>query len=266
MKKFALALALGTGLALSGTASSARADAIQSLSPTSLSASTFNSLFEPIASSPAMNSNFTYLGLSPNVSGTIESQVFHGTGAYSGLYAYAYQVDVNNTTDSGGSPVNFQSASFKFGATPVGSDLTNLGHNSYVYTIADGTVGGLSLPKAAPGQSILSPASLNWAPNTSGGSVLASFVNAATGVPALNAGGNSATFVLLSDKAPTQQFVNVQSPNPVDPTSLTSVYSPTGGTPQPVPIPEPATLLGWAGACGIAAAVRRLRQRRPAAE
>jgi hypothetical protein len=266
MKKFALALALGTGLTLSGTAPTARADAIQSLSPTPLSASTFNSLFQPIGTSPEMNSNFTYMGLAPTVSGTVESQVFQGTGAMAGLYAYAYQVDVNNTTDSGGHPVNFQSASFKFDATPIGSDLTNLGHNSYVYSITDGAVGGMSLPKAAPGQSILSPASLNWEPNTSGGSILASFVNAATGVPALNAGGNSATFVLLSDKPPSQQFVNIQSPNPVDPTSLTSVYTPTGGDPQPVPIPEPATLLGWAGVAGIAAAVRRLRKGRPAAE
>ncbi|MDR3637237.1 MAG: hypothetical protein P4L84_25760 [Isosphaeraceae bacterium] len=266
MKKFALALALGTGLTVTGIASPARADTIQSLAPTSLSASTFNSLFQPISSSPEMSSPFTYLGLAPNVSGTIESQVFQGTGAYAGLYAYAYQVDVNKTTDSSGNPVNFQSASFKFDATPVGSDLTNLGHTSYVYTVTNGTVGGLSLPTAAPGQSILSPASLNWEPNTSGGSILASFVNSATGVPALNAGGNSATFILLSDSPPSQQFVNVQSPNPVDPTSLTSVYAPTGGTPQPVPIPEPATLLGWVGALGIAAAVRRVRKSRPAAK
>jgi len=266
MKKFALALALGTGLALSGVAVPAHADTIQSLAPTSLSAATFNSLFQPIADSPAMSSNYTYLGLSPNASGSISSQVFQGTGAMQGLYAYAYQVSVNNTTDTGGHAVNFQSASFKWDSTPIGTDLTGVGHNSYVYTVSDGALGGLSLPHAAPGQGVLSPGSLNWEPNTSGGSILASFVNSATGVPALNAGGTSATFILITDHPPTQQFVNVQSPNPVDPSSLTSVYSPTGGDPKPVPIPEPTTLLGWAGALGVAAALRRARKSRPVTE
>jgi hypothetical protein len=259
MKKFALALAAGAGLTLGGPV--AHADAIQSLAPTSLSAATFNSDFTPIATAPEMSSGFTYMGLSPNTSGVVESQVFQGAGAYANVYAYAYQVDVNNTTDTQGHGVNFQSASFQFGATPLGSDLTNLGHNSYVYAITDGGVGSLSTPKAAPGQSILSPQSLNWEPNTSGGSIVASFVNAATGVSALEAGGNSATFVLLSTTPPSKVFANVQSPLPVDGSSLTAVYAPTGGTPLPVPSPEPATWLGWAGAVGIAAALRRVRSR-----
>ncbi len=263
MKKFALAL--GISLTLIGAATPAHAVAIQTLATPNMSASTFDSLFQPIAQAPEMSSPFTYLGLAPNASGVLESQVFAGTGAAQGYYAYAYQVDVNNTTDSSGSPVNVQSASWKFGATPQGTDLTNLGHQSYAYSISDGPIGSLSTPKAAPGQAILSPATLNWEPTTSGGAILASFVNSATGVPALQAGGNSATFVIITNTPFAQQFVNVQSPNPIDPSSLTSAYAPTGGTvgPVPPPVPEPATLLAWAGIAS-AALLRRNQKSRSA--
>ncbi len=262
MNKFSIALALGTGLALSWAAPSAQADPIiQSLPTSSMPAAQFNSLFQPLSNAPAMNSNFQFLN-SP-VSGAMQSQVFQGTGAANGLYAYAYQVGVNNVADTDGNSVNVQSASFKFNATPIGTDFTSAGHNVYAYTISDGKVGSLDLPQAAPGQSILSPAQLAWEPNTKVGSLVASYVDPAHSVPALNAGGNSATFVVISDQPFTHQYVNLQSPNPQIGT-LTQVYSASGGTIQPVPVPEPSTVLAWAGMAGAIALVRRVRKSRPA--
>lgn len=263
MNKFAFSLALAAGLAVGLAAPTARADTIQSLDTPTMTSAQFNSLFQPMSSAPALTSSFQYLD-SP-VSGVMESQVFQGTGAAAGLYAYAYQLGVNNVSDGDGNPVNLQSASWKFNATPVGTDFTNQGHPAYAYTVTDGQVGGLSLPKAAPGQAVLSPQTLAWEPGSKVGSLVASFVNPSAGIPALGAGGNSATFVVISNQPFTKQFVNIQSPNPIDPKStLTAAYAPTGGTIQPVPVPEPATALAWAGMAGAVALVRRVRKNRAA--
>jgi hypothetical protein len=263
MNKFSLALALGTGLALSWAAPANADPIIQSLPTAPMTASEFNTLFQPISNAPPLTSTFQFLGAP--VSGVMESQVFQGVagGAAAGLYAYAYQVGVNNVNDSDGNPVNVQSASFKFNATPIGTDFTGTGHNVYAYTVSDGTVGGISLPQAASGQSILAPSQLAWAPNTKVGSLIASYVDTANNVPALNAGANSATFVVISNQPFTQQPVNIQSPDPQT-GSITQVYSATGGSINPVPVPEPTTALAWAGMAGALALVRRVRRSRAA--
>jgi hypothetical protein len=260
MNKSLLSLALATGLFLGLAAQSSRAATIQSLDTQQLSAAQFNSLFQPIADAPMIQSSFQYYGAP--VSGVMESQVFKGTGAADGLYAYAYQLGVNNVTDSDGNPVNLQSASWKFNSTPVGTNFLGLDHQVYSYSITDGQVGSLSLPKAAPGQTILTPAQLSWATGNNVGSIVASFVDPSQQIPALGAGGNSATFVVITDKPFTQQFVNIQSPDPVDPQStLTTAYAATGGSIQPVPVPEPATVLAWAGMAGAVTLVRRFRKK-----
>jgi hypothetical protein len=261
MNKLMYSVALATGLALSLAGSPARADAIQSLSMADMSASQFNSLFTPIDTAPVLSSSFKYADAP--VSGTVNSQVFQGTGAAAGLYAYAYQYALNNVADGDNTPVDLRGTSWKFNATPVGSDLTNTGQNAFAYTIKDGAVGGLAAPVAAAGQGILSPTQLNWLPNTSTGSLLATYFDSAHGLPALQAGATSATFVVLSDKPFTQKFVGVLGSNPIDPqSSLTSAYSATGGTIQPIPIPEPSTVLAWAGMAGAVALVRRIRKNR----
>jgi hypothetical protein len=263
MNKFLFSFALATGLFLGLAAPSSRAATIQSLDTEQMSSAQFNSLFEPISGAPALKSTFQYLGAP--VSGVMESQVFQGVGAAAGLYAYAYQLGVNNVSDSSGNPVDVQSASWKFNATPVGTNFLNLEHPAFSYAITDGQVGSLSLPQAAPGQTILTPAQLSWETGSNVGSLVASFVNPAQQVPALNAGGNSATFVIISNKPFTQQYVNIQSPDPVAPgSSLTTAYAATGGTVQPVPVPEPATVLAWAGMAGAVALVRRFRKNRVA--
>ena len=267
MNKLSLALALATGLTLGLAAPSAQADPmtnIQTLNQASLSASDFNNLFQASSTAPVIMSPFTYQGSTVGqTSGTMESQVFTGTGAAAGLYAYAYQLGVNNQTDANGEPISLQSASWKFNATPVGTDFAKTGHQVYSYII-NGMVGGLDLPKAAPGQTVLAPASLNWEPGTKVGSLVASYVNAKDNVPALGAGGNSATFVVISNQPFSQQYVNIQSPNPIAPNSpLTVTYAATGGTIAPIPVPEPATVLAWAGMAGAVALVRRVRKNRP---
>jgi len=261
MNRFMFSLALATALALGLNAQSARAAVIQALSTPEMSSAQFSSLFQPIADAPVKTSSFTYLGAP--ASGAMQSQVFEGVGSAAGLFAYAYQLGVNNVNDSDGNAVNLQSASWKFNATPVGTNFLNQANPAYSYVIKDGPVGSMSAPVAAPGQTILGPASLSWQPGTNVGSLVASFVDPAGGVPALNAGGNSATFVVISDKPFTTQPVNIQSPNPIDPqSSLTLTYSATGGTIQPIPVPEPSTVLAWAGMAGAVVLVRRVRKNR----
>jgi hypothetical protein len=232
-----------------------------------MSSSQFNSLFQPLsgANSGPLSSPFTFMG-SSTPAGTMESQVFQGVGAAAGVYAYAYQFDVNPVNDSTGQPVNLQGASWHFNATPVGSDFTNTGHQTYAYVISDGAVGGLAAPVAAPGQSILAPTQLNWSPNTTVGSLLATYFDTATQTPALQAGAKSATFVVLSSQPPTTQFAGILGSDPIAPNSpAVSTYSPQAGSIEPIPVPEPTTVLAWAGMAGAVALVRRVRKnRRPA--
>jgi hypothetical protein len=265
MNKFTCSLALATGLTVGLAASAARADAIQSLSTADMSASTFNNLFQPLTGtdSAPLSSSFTFNGAP--VSGTMESQVFQGTGAATGLYAYAYQFDLNKVNDSSGQPVNLYAASWQFNSTPVGTNLSGT-PNTYAYVVSDGAVGGLSTPQAASGQPILAPTQINWEPNTTIGSILATYFDPTTKTPALLAGGNSATFVVLSTQPPTTQLAGILGSDPIAPnSSLTSTYSPQAGSIEPIPAPEPSALLAWAGLAGAVALVRRFRQSRAAA-
>jgi len=261
MNTFTRSLALATGLALGLAAPSARADVIQSLEMADMSSAQFNSLFQPIDSAPLLSSSFKYADAP--VSGAVLSQVFQGTGAAAGMNAYAYQYALNNVSDGDHVPVDLRGTTWKFNDTPVGSDLTGVGHNVYAYTIKDGAVGGIGAPVAAPGQGIIAPTQLNWEPNTSTGSLLATYFDANKQVPALLAGAHSATFVVLSEQPPTQKFVGILGSNPIDPSSpLTTTYSVDGGKIEPIPVPEPATVMAWAGMLGAVALVRRVRKNR----
>ena len=82
-------------------------------------------------------------------------------------------------------------------------------------------------------------------------------------IPRSRPAHNSATFVVLTNQPPTQKFVSILSSSPIDPTSpLTTVYSPQDGLIEPAPVPEPATILAWAGMMGAIALVRRVRKSR----
>src|SRR5262249_58077596 len=110
MNKFTFALALGAGLVLSLAAPSAQASpvqasTIQDLAPVTMSAAQFNSEFTPINGNSPLSKPFTFINTT-DTAGTVQSQVFQGTGKAAGIYAYAYQFDVNpNVKDSTGQPI-----------------------------------------------------------------------------------------------------------------------------------------------------------------
>jgi hypothetical protein len=253
MKRIILAL-LGTGLASSLVALAPRAEAssIQTLNTETLSAATFNADFTPY--NTASLSPFQFDGSATN-SGLVESQVFAGTGQYAGIYAYAYQLAVNPTT-ANGEPVHVDSASLTFGATPVGSDLNKTGTTSYGYVIPNGQVGGLNLS----GTQV--PSTLSWQTGQTTGFIRAQYVDPATQTQALAAGTNSATFVLLSTQPPSSNPPSVNIGGPSATTTIPVAYSAAGGTISPIPAPEPASLLAWAGIAGSLAVARRYRKAR----
>jgi hypothetical protein len=267
MNKFMRAFALGTGLTLSLAAPAVQADPIiQNLSPAAVSASTFNSLFQPLTNAPVMSQNITLATVKSSaggqVVGSINSEVFQGTGAAAGLYAYAYQVSVLPSAIDGttNTPMHVDGTSFVFNGNPVTTSVLGPA-NASAFLVNDGTVGGLTpLPNG------ITPNSLSFQISGSGasttGSLRANFVDPSNQVPPLNPGDNSATFVVLSSQPFSQSFVNVTSSTPQE-GALTAVYAPDG-TVFPAPVPEPTTILAWAGMAGAVALVRRVRKSREA--
>jgi hypothetical protein len=262
MKRFTLAAALGTGLTLGLAAPAANAapTTIQSLSTQSLSASAFNADFTPYNS--AQSSPFQFAGGPVDASGNpvnagmIESQVFKGTGAFSGLYAYAYQVSVNPLNDATGNPVYVDSTSYRFNATPVAVDVNGAGQKAYGAVITGGSVGGLTLPGSQ------TPTSLTWQPGQNTGYVRAQYTDPSSQTQPVT-GANSATFVLFSTALPSPTSPTVNVGSGVATTTVPVAYSASGGPIGPVPVPEPATVLAWAGMAGAVALVRRHRRNRP---
>jgi hypothetical protein len=265
MNKITLVIALGIGLTLGLAAPSAQADPIvQQLATPSITAAQFNSMFTPATDSsgnaiPVNTSNFQFDGAP--VSGTIQSQVFTGTGADAGLTAYAYQIGVNNVSDGSGEPVQVNSASFHFGSTPITTkfpaDSAGPAATGSAFVVTGGAVGGLSNQPQG-----LSPTSLAWQPGTTVGSLTAQFLDAKSNAGPIMAGNNSAVFVVITDTPNyTKNLVSVQSPDPPI-SATTTVLAPTGGTISPVPAPEPTTVLAWTGVLGGIALVRHVRKNR----
>jgi len=188
MNKFTYALALGAGLVLSLAAPNAQADPIvQSLTTANMSAATFNSLFTPTTTAMTGNYGFVNTG----TAGTVESQVFTGTGAAQGVFAYVYQFTVNNATDSTtGQPASVNSTSMLFNATPRTGNLT--GSNASAFVITDGAVGGFSAPTGAGGKGVQAPSTIAWQPGTSTGSLTFQYLNPTTGAGPLASGATSA--------------------------------------------------------------------------
>jgi hypothetical protein len=265
MNKINYAFAVGVGLVLSLTAPTAQADAIadsvQTLTPTEMSASQFNSLFTPTTA--VLTEPYAFMN-TPNA-GVVESQVFTGDApSTQGLFAYAYQVGVNNVNDTSiNQPTSVNSASTLFNATPVGTNLTGTG-TSFAYVITNGQIGGLSMPQAASGSmTVQTPSSIAWLPSSSTGSLTFQYLNPTTSSGPLGAGALSGTVVVISTQPFTQQFVSLQNPEPQ--TVYPKAFSPTPGSINQIPAPEPATLLAWTGAIAGLAIGRRFRRSRSAA-
>jgi hypothetical protein len=271
MNKLSLALALGTGLAVGGlaparaatltstsTSATTPVSEIQTLSTADMSASQFNALFTPIKG--VNTSTIDFAGATG--AGTLSSQVFSGGSANgvdaTGLYAYAYQVSLNNTTNASGEPVHIDGSSWQFNSTPSGSNLTGNG-TDFAYLISNGSIGGLGMPTSgAPAPTI------SWQSGQNIGSILATFANGSSDSAPLSAGTTSGTFVVLSTQPPASNFqlAGVLSSDPQ--TSAPTVFSPSAGSVSPIPIPEPTTVLAWAGMAGAVALARRARKARVA--
>src|SRR5271166_4539063 len=141
MNKFTFALALGAGLVLSLAGPSVHATPIvQQLATPTMTAAEFNSLFQPIDGAAPIMSPYQFYNTP--ITGMVDSQVFKGTGAATGLYAYAYQIAVNNVTDGNGQPTSVNSASLAFNGTPTPASFMTGSTPSSVYIVKDGQVGG----------------------------------------------------------------------------------------------------------------------------
>ncbi len=265
MNKFTFALALGAGLVLSLAGPSVHAAPItapivQQLATPSMTTVEFNSLFQPIPGVAPILSSYQFMNTP--TTGMVDSQVFKGTGAAAGLYAYAYQIAVNNVTDVNGQTTSVNSASLAFNGTPTPASFTTGGTPSSVYVV-NGQIGGINLPQAAPGSVIQAPTSVAWMPGTKTGALTFQYLDAAQNTGPLQAGSNSATIVVLTSQPYTTQPVSLQNANPE--ITYPTAYSAQGGVIQEVPVPEPATALAWAGMIGALALVRHVRRNRQAA-
>ncbi len=260
MKKITYALALGAGLVLSLAGPSAHASPIvQQLSTPTMTAAEFNSLFQPISGAAPILSSYQFMN-TPGPTGMVESQVFQGSGAAAGLYAYAYQIAVNPVSDTSGQPTSVNSASLTFNATPTPAAFAPGATPSATYVIKNGTIGGINLPQAAPGSVIQTPTSVAWMPGTKTGALTFQYLDAAQNTGPLQAGSNSATVVVLSTQPYVNEPVSLQNANPQ--IAYPTAYAAQGGTIQEVPVPEPTAVLAWAGMIGAAALVRHVRKSR----
>lgn len=252
MNGFTRSLVLAATLALSSTlaTTAAHASAITTLNTQSITAGQFNSLFTPYNN--AILSPFEFAGAS-SPSGLVQSQVFQGTGAAAGLYAYAYQVGANPTTDGSGNPVHVDSLSFAFHGTSLGTNLTGGANPAYAYVVTNGQVGGLNLAGTQ------TPTSLSWQAGQTTGFVRAQFVDPSTQTNPINAGSNSATFVLISNQVPSSVEPTVNVGGGSATTTVPVVYTTQPGTIEPVPVPEPASILAWCGLTGALVLLRRTR-------
>jgi hypothetical protein len=256
--KIAFALAAGLLLAVVGTPAYS-APIVQTVPTGELSASTFNSLFSPKSDAPAMTSSYKFMN-TPE-SGVVQSQVFEGKGAAEGLYAYAFQIGVNNVPDSTGETTSVNSASIQFNATPVLSNFIDSSSAKYAaYVVSDGKIGGIDLPQAAPGSVVQDPTSIAWQPGTKTGSLTFQYLDALKNTGPLPGGSKSSTIVILSTQPFTTKPVSLQNANPQ--TSYPVAYSAEGGDIQEIPVPEPSTFLAWAGIVATGLIARRVRSSR----
>jgi len=264
MNKITYALALGAGLVLSLAGRPAHAAPIvQQLATPEMSSAQFDSLFKPIDGVGAIRAPFQFMNTP--TTGLMESQVFQGVGKAAGLYAYAYQIAVNNVTDTSGQPTSVNSASFAFNATPTPANFSDSSTTlpSSVYVVKDGKVGGIDLPQAASGSIVQTPSSVAWMPGQKTGALTFQYLDAAKSSGPLDAGANSATIVVLTNQPYVNQPVSLQNANPQ--ITYPSAYSAQGGATHEVPAPEPVAMLAWAGMFGAVAMVRRIRRSRIAA-
>jgi hypothetical protein len=230
---------------------------VMNLTTGEMTSSQFNSVFKPMASAPVIDAAYQFM--TTPVSGYVESQVFQGTGAAAGLYAYAYQFVVNPVTDSSGQATSVNSATLVSGL-PNSSNLIDNSSATYsAYVVKDGQIGGIDAPSAGASGLIQSPGSITGMFGPSSTSLTFQFLDPKTGSGPLEAGAHSATIVVLSTLPFTTKPVSLQNSNPQ--ISYPVAYSATVYIPREMPVPEPSTLFGWAAVIGGGALLRHRKRR-----
>ena len=133
-----------------------------------------------------------------------------------------------------------------FNATPVGTDFTDTGTNTYAYVVTNGQVGGINVPTAAPG---------NVDPGPVVDRLAAQLDDRIADVPVPEPdhqhgparGRCHERHASWSSRRSRSRSSIVSLQNPEPQTLYPLAYSPTGGPIDQVPAPEPATVLAWAG-------------------
>ena len=135
----------------------------QTLTPTPMSASQFNSLYTP--STTVLSSNYDFHEHAQRGLRRVTGLQRHGCTA-AGTYAYAYQFGVNNAMDTSiQQATSVNSASMLFNATPTGTDFTHTGSNTYAYVVTNGQVGRHQCSPGRPrAASSRLPSSIAWLP------------------------------------------------------------------------------------------------------
>ena len=145
-----------------------------------------------------------------------------------------------------------------FNSTPVVTNFT--GSNAPAYVITYGQVGGINLAAGRARQHGSDTLFIAWLPSSTTGSLTFQYLNPTTNSSPLEAGATSGTIVVISTQPFTQQYVSVQNPEPQ--TGYPKAYSPTTGTIDQVPAPEPATILAWSSVLAAMAVGHRYRNNR----
>lgn len=236
------------------------------LPSSTLAPEAFLELFEPMGPSGSYNGTLKSLVQMPfaNIEADIINQVFQGRPGTiaDGVFAYAYQI--NSRTLNGGNKQfkDLEGVRMAFNSTPLNTRPVT-GSDGFVAQIT-GPVGDLKEPTLANG-ALDVPGSFQFqrSSDENGNLIFGSLT--ATFTPRLTPGKNSSIFAVFTNEAPEElatvnirggEFVTTPDGQPP------LVVSPKADAPLPPPIPEPSTILAWAGMLGAALAARRYRRRR----
>ena len=229
MNKFTYALALGAGLVLSLAAPNAQADPIvQTLTPTPMSASQFNSLYTP--STTVLTSSYDFMN-TPNA-GVVESQVFTGTRRGGGHVRLRLSVRRQQRHGHVDPAAHQRQQRVDAVQRDPGRHRLHAHGHEHVCLRGDQRSGRRHQPaRRRAGNVVQTPSSIAWLPGSTTGSLTFQYLNPTTNTGPLAAGALSGTIVVISTQPFTQQYVSVQNPEPQ--TLYPKAYSPTAGTDRP---------------------------------
>lgn len=234
------------------------------LSSTRLSGGEFGTLFRPLA----LNSKYTGFMEKPfnlpaaGIDGMYRTEVFQGIpgGRADGLYAYAFQASslMNNKKQIN----DLEGVRHDFNSSLVNtSGFTNQSTHALEISTNDGVLGKFKAPTMTSGK-LDAPAALNFRilqdadGQLTQGSLTANFNDG------LTPGQSSSIFAVVSKDAPERlATVNIRGGEFVDSGMKPVAWQPDSEGRIVVPVPEPASVLAWAGLMGAGLVFARARRR-----